>query len=119
MSPGVVDRPVEAGLQASQGKRITEPHPAFNQPANKLACRLNFVLEFSTFPFEVGTNGSNVIGGRSEFLDDESPQFERPFQRTNVGARQMAVSGNVALRKRIELIAHLYDSRHRKGSRHR
>src|SRR3954466_6425849 len=108
MSPGVVDRPVEAGLQASQGKRITEPHPAFNQPANKLACRLNFVLEFSTFPFEVGTNGSNVIRARPEFLDDESSQFERALHRTDVGARQMAVCRNVTLRKRIELIAHLY-----------
>src|SRR3954470_20470670 len=119
MSPGILDRPFEAGLQPSQWKRITEPHPPFNQPANKLACRLNFVLEFSAFRLEVGTNGSNVIRGRSEFLDDEPSQFERPLQRTNVGSRQMAISGNVALRKRIELLAHLYDSRHRQRSRHR
>src|SRR3954452_3616606 len=31
----------------------------------------------------------------------------------------MAVSRDVALGKLIELLAHLYDSRHRKGSRHR
>src|SRR5580704_11526833 len=115
MSPGIVNGRIETGLKPHQRTGIAEGRILFYQPADQLARRLYFVVEFTTRCVEAGPDCSDVIRWRLEFLDNDSPEFERALHRTNIGSRKIAIGRNVAPGKFIQLAAHLYDGRHRQN----
>src|SRR5882724_499582 len=115
MSPGIVKGCIETGLEPHQRTRIAGGSIRFYQPADKLARRLNFVVEFTTLCVESGADCSDVIRWRLEFLDNDSPEVKRALHRTNIGSRKIAIGRNIAPGKCIQLVANLYDRRHRQN----
>src|SRR6266404_2669037 len=115
MTPGIVNGRIETGLKPHQRTGIAGEGILFYQPADKLARRLYFVVEFTTLCVESGADCRGVIRWRLEFLDNDPPQFERALHRTNIGSRKIAISRNVAPGKFIQLATHLYDRRHRQN----
>src|SRR5258705_10975642 len=117
MPSGIVDDRIETFLKPDQRQRIAGRSPLFYQPAYKLPRRLDFALEFTTLCVKPGANGSDVIRWRLDFIDNDSPQLQRTFQRADVGSRKIAIGRNVASAKVVQLVTNLYYRRHRQNGR--
>src|SRR6266850_2387348 len=115
MPSGIVDDRIETFLKLDQRQRIAGRSPLFYQPAYELPRGLDFALEFTTLCVKPGANGSDVIRRRLDFIDNDSPQFQRTFHRADVGSRKIAIGWNVASAKVVQLVANLYYRRHRQN----
>ena len=108
---GIVVDGVDAGLESRQRRRVAERGALLDQAVDQCACGQDFQLDLSAqriIPV-VQSEILAVIGRRHQLFDDDSTYRERTLQRTDIGARQVAIRGHVTIRQFLDAVANLHD----------
>ena len=111
---GIVVDGVDTGFELTQRRCVTERGTLFDQSLDQRARGQDFQLDLPAQRV-VPVAQRGVLAGvvrRLDFFDDDPAYRKRPLQRADVGAREVAIGGHVAVGQLFDPLADLHHQHH-------
>ena len=111
---GIVIDGVQPGLEPAQRCHVGEARTLLDQPVNQGARGLDFQVDLSVQCIVAIAQRlvAGVVGRRLQLFDHDAAYRKRPLQRTDVGARQIAIGRDVSVRQILDAGADLHHQHH-------